>query len=518
MFKRAVLILVCLKAPILPGLAAQGPANPTFRTGAKLVQVSVIAQDKQGKPVADLRREDFQLFDNGAPQEIRLFLSDTGGPTSPPPLRSTVFTNQIAQRTGSRSGYSVILFDNLLTHFGAPGCDGTSYGARMALRALQAIPEGENVALYAIGWKLRILREFTTDRDSLQQLMDKWVPSPDTLEPCSGDNNLQTAPDTLPPSESPFERMTRLASQTSRGSGDAAVDAVRPDTLNRIAAFNQELTQIADHLAGVPGRKNLIWMADRFPITGGLAIQRLINAGVAIYPVDEQGVDALISSKREPMRRLAEETGGVPFFGRSDLDVAVREAIDDGRVSYTLGFYQPGDDAKAMVHQLRIRVSRPGVSLRYRSSYQGEPPASKRQSLQDLVEAMNRPVDSTAISITASATRTEDRLKLAVRFDAANLDLEPAQGLWKGKAEVVARFLSADGMRVGEVLSETATFNLKPATYASMLTNGIPYQKEWKIPTNAVELKLLVGNLATGKIGTLTIPLPQVQEAGVSTK
>src|ERR1700683_2671917 len=91
--------------------AQQNPPGATFRAGTELVQVSVIAQDKQGKPVADLRREDFQIFDNGAPQEVRLFLAETGESDLPPPEREwpNTFTNRIAARAGSHSGYSVVL-------------------------------------------------------------------------------------------------------------------------------------------------------------------------------------------------------------------------------------------------------------------------------------------------------------------------------------------------------------------------------------------------------------------------
>ena len=70
--------------------------------------------------------------------------------------------------------------------------------------------------------------------------------------------------------------------------------------------------------------------------------------------------------------------------------------------------------------------------------------------------------------------------------------------------------MTADGVQAGDVLSETIAFNLRPATYASMLQNGVPYHKEIGIPAKAVELKVLVGNLASGRIGTLTIPLSEV--------
>jgi hypothetical protein len=51
---------------IKPALMMIGDA--VFRSATNLFQVSVAARDKDGKPVIDLHREDFQILDNGAPQ------------------------------------------------------------------------------------------------------------------------------------------------------------------------------------------------------------------------------------------------------------------------------------------------------------------------------------------------------------------------------------------------------------------------------------------------------------------
>jgi hypothetical protein len=234
-------------------------------------------------------------------------------------------------------------------------------------------------------------------------------------------------------------------------------------------------------------------MANQFPITAS-EMQRLTNAGVAIYQVNEAGVKA---------------------NARNDLDVEVIEAIEDGRASYTLGFYQPVPDSPRAgtppeVHQIAVHVSRPGVTLSYRAGYLNEAPASE-PSLQDLIDALNRPVDATAIAITASLTRAGNNLELTEAIDLAGLDLDFTGETWKGKAEAVARFIAVDGTEAGEVVSDALTFNLRPATYQSMLGTGVIYRKELTIPERAVELKLLVGNLASGKIGTVTIPLPDTK-------
>src|ERR1700730_16682847 len=98
--------------------AGQAATDPTFRATTKLVQVSVVAHDSKGAPVANLRRGEFQILDNGAPQEIRVFIAETeeSSASLPQNLAPDTFTNRIS---GS-SGNSVIMFDNLLTGFGDP--------------------------------------------------------------------------------------------------------------------------------------------------------------------------------------------------------------------------------------------------------------------------------------------------------------------------------------------------------------------------------------------------------------
>jgi len=91
-----VCVIFMLVAQAAPD--AQDPANTpppaTFQAGVQLVQVRVIAQDKDGNPVTDLRQEEFQLLDNGLAQDIRLFLNESerssiAAPRSRPALSPT---------------------------------------------------------------------------------------------------------------------------------------------------------------------------------------------------------------------------------------------------------------------------------------------------------------------------------------------------------------------------------------------------------------------------------------------
>jgi VWFA-related protein len=495
---------VCFFGCLTSGGRVFGQQAPdaVFKATTKLVQVSVIAQDKLGKPVADLRREEFQIFDNGSPQEIRLFLAESEKSTSAVSESKTpgTFTNQIAPPAGSHSGYSVILIDDLSTNFGDPltGEEGIGAAKERTLRMLRSIPAGERIAIYALGRKLQVLCEFSSDRDLLERQLRTWKPLIDIPITSLGMLDEAGAPAKL------------------------RAEAARVDALQRASDSNDEMEQVADHLAGIPGRKNLIWLATRFTISPR-ALQRLNAAGVAIYPVDAQGVCPFPSCPPRPteaMNAIAAFTGGVAYFLRNDLDVAIREAMEDGRVSYTLGFYPPGDDRTAQAHQLAVRVSRRDVTLRYHGSYRTQVPrAVSATTKADLARALDQPTDVSAVPVKASATLTAGRLDVEIMLDVESLGLVQEGSRWTGKIETVARFTTADGLVAGDVFSETVRLNLHQGTYDAAVRGGLPYHKlELKIPDKAAELKLLFANPDSGKIGTLTIPLSEVAVPEVAVK
>lgn len=65
----------------LGSLPTQAQEPPTFGAGVELVQIEVRATDEDGRPVADLRPEDFLLEEEGEPQEIEAFQL-VGGPAA----------------------------------------------------------------------------------------------------------------------------------------------------------------------------------------------------------------------------------------------------------------------------------------------------------------------------------------------------------------------------------------------------------------------------------------------------
>ena len=94
------------------GQPAQGqappdqPQRPTFRTDINFVRVDVIVTDKKGEPVTDLTEKDFQVWEDGQPQDVesfKLFKIDAMTQTTPArPIRSTYDEESEAQRPDVR--------------------------------------------------------------------------------------------------------------------------------------------------------------------------------------------------------------------------------------------------------------------------------------------------------------------------------------------------------------------------------------------------------------------------------
>jgi hypothetical protein len=134
----------------------------------------------------------------------------------------------------------------------------------------------------------------------------------------------------------------------------------------------------------------------------------------------------------QTMEEIARRTGGRAFVRTNDIFGAIRAAVDDSRLTYTLGFY-PDSRFDGKFHPIAIKLAgRSGVTLRYRSGYIDEQdvPSSPENRKTELEEASLSPLDANAIPITArlesSANKGTYRLSLAIGI--SNLNLKAGTG------------------------------------------------------------------------------------------
>src|SRR5207247_6363200 len=144
-------------------VSAQTPPT-TFRATTRLVQVSVVVHDKDGRPVTGLERGDFKLYEDGKEQPIELFSieSDRAAGTAPVQRPSTP-TNDFSNRGGANGAVTVILIDRLNTRV-----EDQTQARDQVVKFLGQIQRDDHVALYVLeSTVVRVLHDFTSDAASL---------------------------------------------------------------------------------------------------------------------------------------------------------------------------------------------------------------------------------------------------------------------------------------------------------------------------------------------------------------
>src|SRR5688572_24741343 len=339
-------LLFILSFAISAFLLAQ--EQPTIRIATRLVQVNVIALDRSGKPVPDLRRGEFRLFEDGKEKPIQLFSVEGEGKEKSQPLPPGTFSNHLGKDGSTAGSVTVIVIDRVNTRF-----EDLAYAKKEIMKFLSHIRRGDRVGLYVLDrGSVRVLHDFTSDAGPLARAIGRQggLPSSDLAasEP-----------------EAPLE------------TGDPDLDEMMRDanekmaifyTTNRVESTLRGLEVIANHLAGVPGRRNLVWVSAAFPsiVIGdreirtysreiSRAMRAVNNADVAIYPVDARGLVGAITGMSsgpavftpmgtaragiDTMNELAERTGGRAYYNTNDIGGAVRQTIEDSRTNYVLGYY-----------------------------------------------------------------------------------------------------------------------------------------------------------------------------------
>jgi VWFA-related protein len=503
-------------------------SDQTLRTNTRLVLVDVVATDSKGQPVPDLNASDLTVLEDGKPQKISAFNFERSDASSARvaqiQLPPSVVTN--APKFQSNS-LNVILFDTANGDFTEQ-----VYAHDQLLKFLNGAALGRPVAIFALQTQLKLLHDFSTDNKALSAAVAKYRP------PAKNNN-----------SESMESRASAFSTRGDYHTSERDIE----NTLN-------QLNVLAKVLAGYPGRKNLIWLSESFPLTlfpetlnqghmDGQSLRSavrgaanpastqqnlvssapfktyaelvkkvsdaLMSAQVAVYPVDAGAVgrnDHLAS--QHTMNNMAESTGGKSFMNSNDLVLGLRNGIEDGSSYYTLTYYPENKNWDGLFRRIQVKSSRPNLSLRYREGYYAvDPEKINKQDSDAVAENFSRLLELDAPTATQVIFQaqvqppSEKNKKVVVTFhiDPRTLAFEKKDnGVEFAKLSCTVWAYGKDRDKP-TMSSGTVTANLSASEYQQMMQQRfLPCDRQLDLKPGTYALRMGVLDRASNKIGTAT--------------
>lgn len=399
----------------------------------ELIQIDVTVTDQNGKTVSGLRREDFDVFENGERQNISnfSFVSSSigeatlaagetiaGAPNGQGPAPVPALTRVQVHRT------IAIVIDDLNLSYESV------FHTRESLRKFvnEQMQPGDLVAIIRTSGGVGALQQFTSDRRLLLAAVEKirWNPL--------GTAGVEAIATTVMDGEDITEYTTL---DTGRG-----IAALRPEVAARISGRkrpnlttektslyhksrgNEETQEgintlnslgairyIINGMSELPGRKAMMLFSDGIRIRGSAngrsdtvqafleqVIDSANRASVVVYTFDTKGLrpvgfqasDNMVEThedkrneksaereinlrgSQEGLTYFAGQTGGRALINSNNLNAGIERALEEQSGYYLLA-YQPDADSfdasKRRFNKLEVKLKRPGLKISYRSGF-----------------------------------------------------------------------------------------------------------------------------------------------------
>lgn len=551
--------------------AAPSIPPPTIRVTTHMVLVDVVVTDKQGKAIPGLKAEDFTIEENGKPQKIAS-LSTPADTTPAPaePLPPGIYSNKPQYRS-TGAPVTVMLLDALNTAF----TDQAYARGQMLAFVKNNFKPSDRMAVFTLTGSLNVLQDFTSDPQTLFTALQNYKPQPQTFansnRPVTSvelDSTARSTGTSLDPATGPLT--DNSAAATLGGGGAAAAIANAQAALAAFAgaqigyARDQRailtlaaLESLARILGGMPGRKNLIWVAgDLSDISfipedrnmsqeeiaeaqAGINTRRvaqhaagnaaevfrtahaqefretaahLASAQVAVYPVDARGLSISTDiDSQEAMRELARETGGRAYVNQNEIKVGVERAFADETAAYTIGYYPENKKYDNKYRSLKVKVKRDGVDVQNRRGYYAVDPTQVKgyNAQQQVATALGDVMPSTLVSFMAqvkppAANSVPGKIGVTYLVDASTLSAEDAGG---GKhLNVVFLASITSGGKIVSSSSQRVDQTFDANTYQQIVQKGMVLHMD--LDPKPGELRLAVQDARTGLVGTINATTP----------
>jgi VWFA-related protein len=541
--KKAALIVFASGAVLTagqpPAQAPQAP-QPTFKVSVDYVEVDVVVTDRQGQIVRELKKEDFQVLEDGKPQTINTFtFVDIPIERADRPLYSaTPFEPDV--RTNERAFEGrvyVMVIDDLHTRFGR--------SQRIKSAAKQFIERrlGANdlMAVIHTAGATSNSQEFTSNKRLLLAAVDK-----------TQGRKLDSA---TVNKTNEYNRTRDIRQQ-----GDPLNDLDDAERAQNARNSLDTLKNVAEWFSSVRGRrKTILFLSegidydiyDMIPQSGSNhhgasmvldasrdAIAAATRSNVSIYGIDPRGLTDLgdetievgsfpddtslgigqgslqaeLRLAQDSLRTLSEETGGFAVVNRNDFSTAFDRIQQDNSSYYVLAYYPP-DARPGRVHKIDVRMTRPGLTVRARKGYvtpkkaTAAPLNAKDVRTPEVRDAIESPIPVSGLTMHVFAspfkgTAPNASVLLGVELRGRDLKLDST-------TKILLSYIAYDANgKVRGGTTDTMTMgNLRPETKTRIEATGVRMLNRMEIPPGRYQVRVAAHDTAGGNVGSVQYDL-----------
>ena len=527
--------------------------NYTLKVTTNEVLVDVRVTDRKGNPVTNLKQSDFKVYEDGVLQKINSFdleniqklAQETGGNGRPAEINLGALPRTTPQETYRRLVQNhrlIVLFFDL-----------SSMQIPDLLRALESaqnflktkMTPADLVAVVTYSSNLRVLQDFTNDRDVLSKVIKSIQVGQSSTLASSGSVGEAGSTDSF---------------------GNAVVtqdtgNAFTPDE-TEFNIFNTDeklsaLQSLANLLQAVPGRKSVIHFSSGIEQTGvdneaqlQATIDAANRANVSFYTLDARGLMAMppgggasaaspsgtaiytasaVSSQissmhnsRETLSTLATDTGGHMFTDLNNF-APVYQYVQKANFSYYLIGYTPSNTkADGKFRHIRVEVVEGrGLRVEARPGYYAPVSfgrSSGQQKELQLSEALNSetPFLDLPLAVETAYFLQPDGLYyvvLAAKIPGSAIPFHQHSSVHQTQFDFAWRATDSRG-KVAGALRDKLPVKLNASTFQTVLKGNILYEGGLVLPPGNYKLKVVARENQTGKMGTFEkrLVLPPVSK------
>jgi VWFA-related protein len=408
------------------GLSAQAPApkppanpqGPNFRVQIDAVTMDVVVKDGQGRFVPDLKKDEFEIFEDGVKQEIASMTMSHGGrvtnvlEAAPPPPPEGLVLPPVRRVTDTSGRIFLFFVDDLHLQFQNSG------RVRELFKkiARNLVHDGDLFGIVSSG-PSSIAIDMTYDKKRLDEAINKIAGSglkpSEIIQRGSGSEgptelryNAHVAFSTMREGLENLEKVHNRRKalvwvsegydfnpfQESRlGTKDPNSPFLQNDSnALRNSLQNQDGTTSQQTDPFIDQQRQNETFSDADLAYELAEITRAANrANTTIYTIDPRGLiagsdideqvdptewNAYVRKSQDSMRVLAEDTGGLAVVNQNDFDKALKQIDAASSDYYVLGYYSTNPDPTKRRRQVDVKVTRKGLDVYSRKEYVIKPP------------------------------------------------------------------------------------------------------------------------------------------------